>query len=102
MDRIQFINSINHKDKQLPDLVCKYIDQYMLLYDLVDRKDKIQYVSDNGINQINFQVSSSPQAISNLTANISAATNVKRYERVIHVEETAVSNIIVNISMTLL
>ena len=102
MDRIQFINSINHKDKRLSDFIFQYIDQYMVLYDLVDRKDKIQYMNDNGSNSITFQVLSSPNAISALSNKISTMPDVKPYERIIHIDQTLFSNIITNITLSMI
>lgn len=102
MDRIEFIHSIDHKDKQPSKLYVKYIDQYMVLYDLVDRKDKVQYLSDNGTNSITFQILSSPNAISALSNKISTAVDVKPYEQVIHADLTAVSNIISNVTLTMI
>jgi hypothetical protein len=101
MDRIQFVNSINHNDKQLAQFLVNYIDQYMVLYDLVDRKDKIKYISDNNINRITFQVYSNPDNINELTRKISTNSNYKKYERVVHIDQTLVSNVITNLTMTL-
>ena len=102
MDRIRFINSINHNDKQLSEFIPKYVDQYMILYDLVDNKDKVKYLSDNGVNQITFQILSTPESISELTRKLSTTRNFNPYERVVHIDQIPVSNVITNISLTML
>lgn len=102
MDRIQFVNSINHVDKQLSEFIPKFIDHYMILYELVDRKDKVKYLSDNGINQITFQILSTPDSISNLTRKLSTVHEAKPYDRVVNIDQIAVSNVITNISLTML
>lgn len=102
MDRIQFVNSINHNDKQLSEFIPKYIDQYMILYELVDRKDKVKYLSDNGVNQITFQILSTPESISTITRKLSTVHEAIPYGRVVHIDQIPVSNVITNISLTML
>ena len=106
MDRIQFVNSINHNDKQLSEFIPKYIDQYMILYELVDRKDKVkylsEYLSDNGVNQITFQILSTPESISTITRKLSTVHEAIPYGRVVHIDQIPVSNVITNISLTML
>ena len=102
MDRIQFVNSISHNEKQLSEFIPKYIDQYMILYELVDRKDKVKYLSDNNINQITFQILSTPDSISELTRKLSTVRDYTPYGRVVHIDQIPVSNVITNISLTML
>ena len=102
MDRIQFVNSISHNEKQLSEFIPKYLDQYMILYELVDRKDKVKYLSDNGVNQITFQILSTPDSISNITRKLSTVRDYTPYGRVVHIDQIPVSNVITNISLTML
>jgi hypothetical protein len=102
MDRIQFVNSINHNDKQLSEFIPKYIDQYMILYELVDRKDKVKYLNDNGINQTTFQILSTPDSIDNITRKLSNSCDYTPYGKLVHIDQIPVSNVITNLTLTML
>lgn len=101
MDRIQFVNSINHNEKQLIQFIPRFIDQYMVLYNLVEENDRVKYLCDNGINQITFQVYSDPDSISNIIRKISTSCDIRLYEHVVHINHTIVSNVILNIQLIL-
>lgn len=58
MDRIAFLHSINTGNISIVDLVVKYVEPTMLLYNLVDDRDSINVI-DNSTNQISYQIQNS-------------------------------------------
>lgn len=55
IDRISFLHSINPGSLSTADLVVRYLDQFMLLYDLVDEQDNVSVI-DNSTNYISYQI----------------------------------------------
>lgn len=55
MDRIEFLHSIDLNGKPLAYLVTNYIDQSMLLYELIDRDCNVRVADDTG-RSISFQI----------------------------------------------
>lgn len=47
MDRIEFVQAIKRDNMELAEVVIKFFDQYMLLYNLVDTVDDISIINSN-------------------------------------------------------
>ena len=100
MDRIDFINSINHNGRSVIDLVSNYFDQNMLLYDLVEIDDKISVIEDS-TNKISFQVdNNNPNSILDLTNKISRSNTVVLYARPIYMNYSKISDSSIIITMS--
>ena len=55
MDRVAFINYIEESNISHADVLTKFFDQYMVLYNLIEKIDKISFInSDN--NSVTFQL----------------------------------------------
>ena len=82
MDRIQFIQSIDQKDKEFVSMVIGFFDQYMALYSLVGQYEHINIINDVKEN-ITFTISFESEAQAQQLQSIIASTGymVTIYER---------------------
>ena len=55
MDRIEFLNSIDLNGKPLAYLVTNYLDQSMLIYNLINHECNVRVTEDTG-RSISFQI----------------------------------------------
>lgn len=55
MDRVEFIRHIEESNISHADILTRFFDQYMVLYNLIEKIDKILFInSDN--NSVTFQL----------------------------------------------
>ena len=97
MDIVQFIHSINPNNITTADLIINYIDQTYLLYSLVPEDSNVM-VSNNSLNSISFNVSTSKSNINNLSKVIDTNKVFQPYRKQIMVDYISNSNTI-NITM---
>lgn len=70
MDRISFLHSINPGSLSLVNVVLNYLDQTMLLYNLVGENDSVSVI-DNSTNYISYQIKNKDQSyINNLASTV--------------------------------
>ena len=55
MDRIEFIKSIENSNMENSDILTKFFDQYMILYNLIEHVDNIKLLGSNET-MISFQL----------------------------------------------
>ena len=101
MDKIQFLNAINYGEKQITDMIVNHLDQFMVLYDLVNSSDKITRLNDTPTS-VTFQIDSENQNDSERIFSIVNTTpSVIRYgTQVVHMSSKVVSNKSLIIKMT--
>lgn len=97
MDMIQFIHSINPNSISTSDLIINYMDQTYLLYSLVPEDGKVM-VSNNSLDSISFNVSTTKSNIRNLSKLIDANKVFQPYRKQILVDYIIDSNTI-NLTM---
>lgn len=70
MDRVDFLHSIRSDTINTSNIIDKYFDQYMLLYDLVDNAPcTISILPDMG--QVNFILDSDEKSLNNIQDKMS-------------------------------
>lgn len=98
MDRIQFLQSI--KNIELSDIIASFFDQYMLIYNLIDKVNDIEVISKNE-NAISFQLNyTDPQDIQRLKEKLSSTSSLVIYESMYGISSITPtdSSIIISIS----
>lgn len=55
MDRVEFIKSIEDSNISHADILCKFFDQYMILYNLMENVDDIKLISSDD-KSVTFQL----------------------------------------------
>jgi len=93
MDRIQFVHSINPNRITTKDLFIDYLDQSMLLYDLVPEDSSIS-VSDNNLDLISFDVYTSKSNINNLSKFLSDNPVMVEYKKPISLQFAATDKLL--------
>jgi hypothetical protein len=93
MDRIEFIHSINPNHITTKDLIIDYLDQSMLLYDLVP-EDSTVSVSDNNLDLISFDVYTTKKNIIKLSNYLTNNPVIVEYRKPINLNFTQSDNIL--------
>ena len=93
MDRIEFIHSINPNQITTNDLFIDYLDQSMLLYDLVPEGCKVS-VSDNNLDLICFDIYTTKTNVNKLTNYLTNNPVIVEYRKPINLNFNRSDNII--------
>ena len=102
MDRVEFIRQIEESNITHADILSKFFDQYMILYDLIEKIDQIIFInSDN--NSVTVQLFCSDEDIIRTTVErIKYSTTVIIYEKCFNISYSNITKNTVDITISLM
>jgi len=98
MDKVQFLQSINFNSVNPSIIVTNYLDQFILLYDLIDFNSGV-YVIDNSTKNIVFKIQS--DSIIDIKNKLDYQSIFYPYENPIQTQYNIISNNEIIISMSI-
>lgn len=91
MDRIEFIHSINPNNITTTNLFVEYIDQSMLLYEIIPEGSDVN-VSDNTLDSITFNIQNTKTNINKLAKYINNNSVLIEYRKPIFMQYNVNNN----------
>ena len=102
MDRVEFIRQIEESNITHAEILSKFFDQYMVLYNLIEKIDKVIFISSDN-NSVTFQLFCQNEDIIKTTADrIQHKSMVIIYEKCFSVIYSNITNCSIDITITLM
>ena len=102
MDRVEFIKSMEEANVTHSDILCKFFDQYMILYNLIENVDDIKFISCDE-KSVTFQLCFSENDILNtFIEKLKAQTMIMIYEKCYGVSFSNITDNSLFVSITLM
>ena len=81
VDRIEFIKSMEESNITHSDILCKFFDQYMILYNLIENVDDIKFISYDE-KSVTFQLNfSKADTMNTFIEKLRSQTMIMIYEK---------------------
>ena len=102
MDRVEFIKSIEDANISHADILTKFFDQYMILYDLIEHIDDIKFI-DSDSTSTKFQLYfGNPNILNTLVERLKTQTMIMIYQKCYGIYYSDITSNTVNITITLM
>lgn len=102
MDRVEFIKSMEEANITHSDILCKFFDQYMILYNLIENVDDIKIINHDD-KSVTFQLNFSKSDILNsFVDKIKMQSMIMIYDKTYSVNYTNITENSLYVSITLM
>jgi hypothetical protein len=102
VDRVEFIKSMEEANITHSDILCKFFDQYMILYNLIENVDDIKFINSDD-KSVTFQLNFSKSDILNsFIDKIKTQSMIMIYEKTYSVNYTNITENSLYVSITLM
>ena len=102
MDRVQFMRCIEESNVTHADILSKFFDQYMILYNLIEKIDRIIFLSSDNNNVVFQLCCSDEKVLPPIIDRIQSQSMVMIYNKTFTVQYSNITANTIDISITLM